>query len=46
MYGQENTCMEVLIDQSTRSWKLDMVDHVFVEANADAIKSIPLSSSP
>ena len=38
--------MEVLFDQSTRSWKLDMVDHVFVEANADAIKSIPLSSSP
>ena len=39
IYGQESTCVEVLIDQITRSWKVDMINHVFEEANAAALKA-------
>lgn len=37
--------MEVLINLVTRSWRYDIIDHVFSVAEADVIKSIPLSSS-
>jgi len=39
IYGQESTCVEVLIDQITRSWKVDMINHVFEEANVAALKA-------
>lgn len=37
--------MEVLINLVTRSWRYDIIDHVFGVAEADVIKSIPFSSS-
>lgn len=37
--------MEVLINLVTRSWRYDIIDHVFGVAEADVIKSIPISSS-
>ena len=39
IYGQESACVEDLIDQITRSWKVDMINHVFEEANAAALKA-------
>lgn len=37
--------MEVLINLVTRSWRYDIIDHVFGVAEPDVIKSIPFSSS-
>lgn len=46
LFRQENSCVEALIDQPTKCWRVDVTDHVFSDADAEAIKSIPLSSSP
>ena len=35
-----------MIDQPTKQWRADVIDHVFNNAEVEAIKSIPLSSSP
>ena len=37
--------MEVLINQRTRCWRNNIIDHVFNVREAEAIKSIPLSST-
>ena len=42
--GQVNTSVAVLINESTRSWRSDVIDHVFELAEAAIIKGIPLSS--
>ena len=42
--GQVNTSVAVLINESTRSWRSDVIDHVFEPAEAAIIKGIPLSS--
>ena len=33
-----------LIDLTTRSWRVSMIDHVFLPHEAEVIKSIPLSN--
>ena len=33
-----------LIDPTTRSWLVSMIDHVFLPHEAEVIKSIPLSN--
>ena len=43
IFGQEHSCVEVLIDPVQRKWKEEVVDHVFERAEAEIIKSIPLS---
>lgn len=45
LYGQENSSMAVLINQSTKRWRTNVIDHVFGVAEVEVIKSIPLSSS-
>ena len=45
LFGQENSCVVVLINQPTKQWRMDVIDHVFSNTEAEAIKSIPLSSS-
>ena len=37
--------MEVLINQRTRCWRNNIIDHVFNVREAEAIKSIPLNST-
>ncbi|KAL4602466.1 hypothetical protein ACB092_10G054400 [Castanea dentata] len=44
IFGQQNSSVEVLINQSTRRWREEVLDHCFDKAEAEAIKSIPLSS--
>ena len=46
LYGQESSSVAVLINQSTKRWREEVIDHCFGVAEAAAIKSIPLSSSP
>lgn len=36
--------MDNLIDPTTRSWRVSMIDHVFLPHEAEVIKSIPLSN--
>ena len=36
--------MDNLIDPTTRSWRVSMIDHVFLPHEAKVIKSIPLSN--
>ena len=45
IFGQENSCVEVLIDPVQRRWRTAMIDLVFEKAEAKIIKSIPLSST-
>ncbi|XP_075637006.1 putative mitochondrial protein AtMg00310 [Castanea sativa] len=45
LYGQENFLVAVLINKSTRSWRNDVIAHVFEIAKVAVIKGIPLSSS-
>ena len=45
IFGQKNSAVEVLINQSTRSWRSEVIDHCFNLTEAEAIKSIPLSST-
>ena len=45
LQGQENSSVAVLINESTRSWRTEVIEHVFVLAEAAAIKSSPLPSS-
>ena len=45
IFGQQNSSVEALINQQTRSWKNEVIDHCFNVAEAAVIKSIPLSSS-
>ena len=45
LFGQENSCVAVLINQQTKQWRTDVIDHIFSNIEAEAIKSIPLSSS-
>ena len=45
LWGQENYNVEVLINPVTRSWRGEVIDHVFNPAEAKVIKAIPLSSS-
>ena len=42
--GQVNTSVATLINESTRSWQSDVIDHVFEPAEATIIKGIPLCS--
>ena len=44
IFGQQNSSMEVLINQATRCWRRDVIDHCFNEAEAEVIKNIPLST--
>lgn len=44
IWGQEISSVEVLINLVTRSWRAEVIDHVFNKAEAEVIKSIPLSS--
>ena len=46
IFGQQNSSVEALINQQTRSWESEVIDHCFNVAEAAMIKSIPLSSSP
>lgn len=39
----ENAKVEDLVDNSSRSWKTDLVDEIFFEHEAKIIKGIPLS---
>ena len=39
----EHSLVSCLIDPNTRQWQTDIVDGLFVEANAEIIKKIPLS---
>ena len=41
LYGQENSSVAVLINQSTRRWRTDVIDHVFGAAEAKVIKKHP-----
>lgn len=36
--------MKVLINPVTRRWRIEVIDHVFNEQEAETIKNIPLSS--
>lgn len=45
IFGQQNLSVEVLINQSTRRWREEVLDHYFGKAEAKAIKNIPLSLS-
>ncbi|KAK7857643.1 putative ribonuclease h protein, partial [Quercus suber] len=45
LFGQENSCVGVLINPATRSWRNDVIDHVFSIQEAEIIKNIPLSST-
>ena len=45
IFGQEHSCVEVLIDPIQRKWRDEVVDHVVERAEAEVIKSIPLSST-
>lgn len=45
LFGQENSNVEVLINPVTRRWRDEVIDHVFNAQEAEAIKSIPLSST-
>ena len=45
IFGQEHSCVEVLIDPVQRKWRDEVVDHVFERAEVKVIKSIPLSST-
>ena len=42
----ENNTVDVLIDQHTREWKVNLIDSVFTLDEAKLIKAIPLSSLP
>ena len=44
IFGQQNSAVEVMINQSTRRWREEIIDHCFNETEAEIIKSIPLSS--
>ena len=45
IFGQQNSVVEVLINQSTCRWRSEVIDHCFSLAEAEVIKSIPLSST-
>ena len=45
MWGQENSNVEVLINPVTKSWRNEVIDHVFIPVEAEMIKAIPVSSS-
>lgn len=45
IFGQDHSCVEVLIDPVQRRWRTEVIDHVFEKAEAKIIKSIPLSST-
>ena len=45
LYGQETSNVEVLINLVTKRWRTEIIDHVFNEQEAEAIKNIPLSST-
>ena len=44
IFGQEHSCVEVLIDPIQRKWR-EVVDHVFERVEVETIKSILLSST-
>ena len=46
IFGQQNSSVEALINQQTRCWKSEVIDHCFNVTEAAVIKSIPLISSP
>ena len=45
LFGQENSNVEVLINPVTRSWRAEVIEHVFSTQEANIIKGIPLSST-
>ena len=45
IFGQKNSVVEVLINQLTCRWRSEVIDHCFNLAEAEVIKSIPLSST-
>ena len=45
LFGQENSSVEVLINPVTRSWRTEVIEHVFSTQEAETIKGIPLSST-
>ena len=44
IFGQQNSAVEVLVNQATRCWREEVIDHCFNATEAEVIKSIPLSS--
>ena len=44
IFGQQKSAVEVLINQATRCWREEVIDHCFNATEAEVIKSIPLSS--
>ena len=42
--GQVNSSMAALINEYTRSWRTDVIEHVFEPVEATVIKGIPLCS--
>ena len=45
IFGQQNSLVEVLINQATRRWRNEVIDHCFSLIEAEVIKGIPLSST-
>ena len=45
IFGQENSCVKVLLDLVHRRWRTKVIDHVFEKVEIEIIKSIPLSST-
>jgi len=45
LYGQKTSNVEVLINLVSIRWRTEIIDHVFNEQEAEAIKNIPLSST-
>ena len=44
IFGQQKSAVEVLVNQATRCWREEVIDHCFNATEAEVIKSIPLSS--
>lgn len=44
IHGQGNSSVAVLINESNKSWRSDVIDHVFEPTEAAIIKGIPLCS--
>ena len=46
IFKQQNSSVEVLINQATHRWRNEVIDHCFSLAKAEVIKGIPLSQLP
>ncbi|KAL0006684.1 hypothetical protein SO802_008186 [Lithocarpus litseifolius] len=39
IFGQQNSSVEALINQSTRRWRIEVIDHCFSSTEAELIES-------